>query len=634
MAAAMIGVGEAVLDDRVMPAAEALAAVGLEPLALQPKEGLALLNGTQFSTAHALVGLFEAETAAPLGARDRRAVARRRARLGRAFRPAHPCAAPSSRPARGAEALRALVAGSEIRASHRFGDPRVQDPYCLRCQPQVMGAALDLLRQAAATLADEANAVSDNPLVFAEDDEALSGGNFHGQPVAFAADMIALALCEIGSLAERRIALLVDPALSGLPAFLTANPGLNSGFMLAQVTAAALVSENKQRAYPASVDSIPTSANQEDHVSMAAHAARRLLPMAENVYSIVGDRVARRRAGLRLSRADALERAARGVTHATARRDPASRRRPLLSPGHPRGVAPRARRRDHRGGRRGAPAGSGGCVMSDGRPDWLEVRRGEAPLIVSIPHGGFELMEYEPRFVSPWLACKDADWRLYELYDFLESFGATRIRTRLSRSIVDVNRDPSGASLYPGQATTELCPTTTFDGEPLYSRAVPDAIEIDERRRAYFDPYHDALRGEIARLRARYARVALFDAHSIRSRIPRLFDGELPVFNLGTNGGASCSPQLREALGAVLAASGQSFVVDGRFRGGWIIRHYGKPEEGIQAIQLELACRGYMLEPGVPSPADWPQPIDEGRAVRTRVTLRRVLETILYFLCK
>jgi histidine ammonia-lyase len=288
MAAAMIGVGEAFLDDRIMPAAEALAAVGLEPLALQPKEGLALLNGTQFSTAHALVGLFEAETlirsALATGALsldaargsdapfDPRIHALRRHRGQR----------------EAAEALRALVAGSEIRASHRFGDPRVQDPYCLRCQPQVMGAALDLLRQAAATLADESNAVSDNPLVFAEDDEALSGGNFHGQPVAFAADMIALALCEIGSLAERRIAMLVDPALSGLPAFLTANPGLNSGFMLAQVTAAALVSENKQCAYPASVDSIPTSANQEDHVSMAAHAARRLLPMAENVFSIVG----------------------------------------------------------------------------------------------------------------------------------------------------------------------------------------------------------------------------------------------------------------------------------------------------------------------------------------------------------
>jgi len=288
MAAAMIGVGEAELDDRVMPAAEALAAVGLEPLALQPKEGLALLNGTQFSTANALVGLFQAETlfrsALATGALsldaargsdtpfDPRIHALRRHRGQR----------------ESAEALRALVAGSEIRASHRFGDPRVQDPYCLRCQPQVMGAVLDLLRQAAATLADEANAVSDNPLVFAEDDEALSGGNFHAEPVAFAADMIALALCEIGSLAERRIAMLVDPALSGLPAFLTPNPGLNSGFMLAQVTAAALVSENKQRAYPASVDSIPTSANQEDHVSMAAHAARRLLPMAENAFSIVG----------------------------------------------------------------------------------------------------------------------------------------------------------------------------------------------------------------------------------------------------------------------------------------------------------------------------------------------------------
>jgi len=164
----------------------------------------------------------------------------------------------------------------------------VQDPYCLRCQPQVMGAALDVLRQAAATLAQEANGVTDNPLIFTEPDEALSGGNFHAEPVAFAADMIALTVCEIGSLAERRIAMLVDPALSGLPAFLTPKPGLNSGFMIPQVTAAALVSENKQRAYPASVDSIPTSANQEDHVSMAAHGARRLAPMIENAFGVVG----------------------------------------------------------------------------------------------------------------------------------------------------------------------------------------------------------------------------------------------------------------------------------------------------------------------------------------------------------
>ena len=267
--------------------------------------------------------------------------------------------------------------------------------------------------------------------------------------------------------------------------------------------------------------------------------------------------------------------------------------------------------------------------MSGDGPDWLEVRQGEAPLIVSIPHAGVELLEYEPRFTSPWLARKDADWRIDELYDFAESLGATLVRTRLSRSIIDVNRDPSGASLYPGQATTELCPTTTFDGEPLYPGAAPRAAEIAKRKRAFFDPYHDALSAEIARLKARSARIALFDAHSIRSRIPRLFDGELPVFNLGTNDGASSSPKMREALGGAIAASGRRFVVDGRFRGGWITRNYGKPGEGTEAVQLELACRGYMLEPDFPSPANWPQPIDDGRAARTRATLRRVLETIV-----
>jgi histidine ammonia-lyase len=179
------------------------------------------------------------------------------------------------------------MAGSAIRASHLTGDDRVQDPYCLRCQPQVMGAVLDTLRHVARVLADEANGVSDNPLIFAEDGASLSGGNFHAEPVALVADMTALALCEIGSLAERRIAMLVDPALSRLPAFLTPKPGLNSGFMIPQVTAAALVAENKQRAAPASIDTIPTSANQEDHVSMAAHAARRLLPMAENLTQIL-----------------------------------------------------------------------------------------------------------------------------------------------------------------------------------------------------------------------------------------------------------------------------------------------------------------------------------------------------------
>jgi histidine ammonia-lyase len=288
MAAAMIGVGEIIVGNEALPAGDALRRTGLAPLELGPKEGLALLNGTQFSTANALAGLFEAE---------------------RLFQSALVTGALSTEAAKGsdtpfdhrihmlrghrgqieaADALRTLMAGSAIRASHLVDDLRVQDPYCLRCQPQVMGAALDVLRQAAVTLETEANGVTDNPLIFADTDEALSGGNFHAEPVAFAADMIALAICEIGSIAERRIAMLVDPALSGLPAFLTPKPGLNSGFMIPQVTAAALVSENKQRAYPASVDSIPTSANQEDHVSMAAHGARRLLDMAENVGAVIG----------------------------------------------------------------------------------------------------------------------------------------------------------------------------------------------------------------------------------------------------------------------------------------------------------------------------------------------------------
>jgi histidine ammonia-lyase len=287
MAATMTGVGEIFLHEERLPALEALHKADLSPAVLGPKEGLALLNGTQFSAANALAGLFEAELL---------------------FRSALVTGALSTEAAKGsdtpfdprihtlrrhkgqidvADALRTLMTGSAIRASHLENDARVQDPYCLRCQPQVMGAALDVLRQAATTLEIEANGVSDNPLIFPETDEALSGGNFHAEPVAFAADMIAMAICEIGSIAERRIAMLVDPALSGLPAFLTPRPGLNSGFMIPQVTAAALVSENKQRAYPASVDSIPTSANQEDHVSMAAHGARRLLDMAENATAVI-----------------------------------------------------------------------------------------------------------------------------------------------------------------------------------------------------------------------------------------------------------------------------------------------------------------------------------------------------------
>jgi histidine ammonia-lyase len=288
MAAAMIGVGAIAVGDDTLPAVDALAQAGLAPLELGPKEGLALLNGTQFSVANALAGLFRAETVFQ-SALITGALSTEAARGSDApFDPRIHALRGHAGQREIGDALRELMAGSAIRASHAVDDPRVQDPYCLRCQPQVMGAILDLLRQAATTLGVEANGVSDNPLIFADTDEALSGGNFHAEPVAFAADMIAMALCEIGSIAERRIAMLVDPALSGLPAFLTPRPGLNSGFMIPQVTAAALVSENKQRAYPASVDSIPTSANQEDHVSMAAHGARRLLEMADNVSAVIG----------------------------------------------------------------------------------------------------------------------------------------------------------------------------------------------------------------------------------------------------------------------------------------------------------------------------------------------------------
>ena len=287
MTAAMIGVGAIWVDGAQVPAAQALASAGLTPLVLGPKEGLALLNGTQFSAANALAALFGAEqllrTALVTGALSTEAAKG----SDTPFDPRIHALRRHRGQIEVAASLRGLMAGSAIRASHTADDPRVQDPYCLRCQPQVMGAVLDLLRQAAATLLTEANGVSDNPLIFPDTDEALSGGNFHAEPVAFAADMIALALCEIGSIAERRIAMLVDPALSGLPAFLTPHPGLHSGFMIPQVTAAALVSENKQSAYPASVDSIPTSANQEDHVSMAAHGSRRLAPMLANAEAVL-----------------------------------------------------------------------------------------------------------------------------------------------------------------------------------------------------------------------------------------------------------------------------------------------------------------------------------------------------------
>ncbi len=283
----LIGEGEAFVEGKRVPGGEALRAAGLAPVPLGPKEGLALLNGTQVSTALALSGLIAAARNAAseilAGALSVDAV------MGSdtPFDPRIHALRPHPGQQLAARHYRRLMEGSAIRASHVTGDDRVQDPYSFRCQPQVMGAALDLLTNAARTLVIEANGVSDNPLVFAEDGAVLSGGNFHAEPVAFAADIIAMAVAEMGSISERRIAALIDPTISLLPPFLIRNPGLNSGFMIPQCTAAALMSENKQLAHPASVDSVPTSANQEDHVSMATHGGRRLALMNANLARII-----------------------------------------------------------------------------------------------------------------------------------------------------------------------------------------------------------------------------------------------------------------------------------------------------------------------------------------------------------
>jgi histidine ammonia-lyase len=287
MAAALIGEGSVRLSGMVIAAEDALQRTGLQKLVLGPKEGLALLNGTQASTALALSALFRAErifeSALVAGALSVDAAKG----SDTPFDPRIHAARGQAGQMEVAAALRGLLEGSEIRHSH-LDCSRVQDPYSLRCQPQVMGACLDTMRHAAHILTIEANAASDNPLVFPDENDVLSGGNFHAEPVALAADHLALAIAEIGALSERRLALLTDPVMSRLPAFLVSDPGINSGFMIAQVTAAALASENKSRAHPASVDSLPTSANQEDHVSMATFAARRLHDMAENTAAIVG----------------------------------------------------------------------------------------------------------------------------------------------------------------------------------------------------------------------------------------------------------------------------------------------------------------------------------------------------------
>jgi formiminoglutamase len=262
--------------------------------------------------------------------------------------------------------------------------------------------------------------------------------------------------------------------------------------------------------------------------------------------------------------------------------------------------------------------------------DWLEILPGTAPLIVSIPHAGTEIPEkFAPALKSLWTARMDADWWMPQLYAFAEDMGATIIRTHISRTVIDVNRDPSGVSLYPGQATTELCPTTTFDGEPLYKAGLgPDDVagRVDE----YFAPYHAAIAGQIARLQARHKNIALYDGHSIRSNIPRLFVGTLPNFNIGTNDGKSCDPAIAARIANICAgAKNFTHVVNGRFKGGYITRHHANPAGGVHAIQMELACRGYMREPATPTPATWPPEFDPAYAAPIAAVLRSVLATIL-----
>jgi histidine ammonia-lyase len=319
LSAVLLGLGQVRVGGKMLAASEGLRIAGLEPIRLRAKEGLALINGTQVSTALALAGLFGAEdvfaAAVVAGAMSVDALKGSDSPFDERIQQVR------GQPGQitVAREYRELIAGSAIRASH-LDCTRVQDPYSFRCQPQVMGACLDLIRNCSVTLGIEANAVTDNPLLFTEAGDVLSGGNFHAEPVAFAADTLALAIAEIGSLSERRTAVLVDPKMSGLPAFLVNNSGLNSGFMIAQVTAAALVSENKTIATPASVDSIPTSANQEDHVSMATHAARRLSVMVDNAAAVVGIELLAAAQGIDFHRPSRSSRRLEEV-HAGIRRD-------------------------------------------------------------------------------------------------------------------------------------------------------------------------------------------------------------------------------------------------------------------------------------------------------------------------
>ncbi|GHD16684.1 N-formylglutamate deformylase [Tianweitania populi] len=263
--------------------------------------------------------------------------------------------------------------------------------------------------------------------------------------------------------------------------------------------------------------------------------------------------------------------------------------------------------------------------------DWLTIRRGQEPLLVSFPHTGTSLAGLDDDFVSPWLAQRDTDWWIDQLYDFARELDATIVHTAISRSVIDVNRAPSGVSLYPGQTTTDLCPRETFDGDPLYKPGrEPDAAEVARRLETYHAPFHAALASELERLGRHNHRVVIYDCHSIRSVLPRLFEGTLPVFNLGTNDGKAADPELETKVAEILANTGESYVVNGRFKGGYITRHHGQPDHGVHGLQMELSNRGYLREPEAKgTPDNWPVPFDPDYAAPIRETLKTILQTAL-----
>jgi len=260
----------------------------------------------------------------------------------------------------------------------------------------------------------------------------------------------------------------------------------------------------------------------------------------------------------------------------------------------------------------------------------VQVTRGERPIVLGLPHTGTHVPEPIWECLNDrGRALTDTDWRIERLYDDLLP-DVTVVRATTHRYVIDVNRDPSGASLYPGRSTTDLVPLTDFEGQPIWTDP-PTDTEVAERTAAFHAPYHAALAAEIERVRARHGVALLWDAHSIRSRLPRLFEGELPQFNLGTHGGLACTPSLAGAIESICDATGMSRVTNGRFRGGWITRHYGKPDAGVHAVQMELAMRGYLQEPGALNDQTWPAPLEDVRAARLRVALRDILSACIHF---